>query len=147
MPIDESTHLLACLAEECAEVTQRIMKAVRFALTEIQPGQPLMNAERIVVEMLDLFAVAEMLHDAGAINMEPPNHNDLIAAKKLKVAEFMRYAESVGALDRQRALYVSCPQCGGSGATVVDEDEDNCDLCAAKGFALLDAVLVWERDL
>lgn len=47
-----------------------------------------------------------------------------------------------------RVLYVSCPQCGGSGAVSDGEEgEDNCDLCAAKGYALLTAVMEWEVDL
>jgi hypothetical protein len=37
MAINETDHLLACLAEECAEVSQRVMKALRFGINEIQP--------------------------------------------------------------------------------------------------------------
>lgn len=40
-------HLLSILAEECCEVGQRVSKALRFGLDEVQPGQDLSNAERI----------------------------------------------------------------------------------------------------
>ena len=50
-------HLLTCLAEECDEVGQRVMKALRFGLDEIQPGQDFTNAERIVLELHDLASM------------------------------------------------------------------------------------------
>jgi hypothetical protein len=34
-------HLMTIAMEECAEVAQRVSKAVRFGMEEIQPGQPL----------------------------------------------------------------------------------------------------------
>jgi len=84
-------HLLTCLAEECAEVAQRVSKAQRFGLQEVQPGQPLNNAERIVKELNDLWAVVEMLDlchvDRAAIE-----------EKKRKVTQFMEYAAKCGTL-------------------------------------------------
>lgn len=56
-------ELLTILAEECCEVGQRVSKALRFGLMEIQPGQPLSNAERIASELGDLLATAEELND------------------------------------------------------------------------------------
>jgi NTP pyrophosphatase (non-canonical NTP hydrolase) len=53
-------HLLSITAEECAEVAQRVTKAMRFGLTEIQPGQPFTNADRIMAEFNDLQAMIEM---------------------------------------------------------------------------------------
>lgn len=54
-------HLLNILAEECNEVGQRAIKAVRFGLDEIQPGQTLTNRERIELELGDLMGLADML--------------------------------------------------------------------------------------
>ena len=47
-------ELLTILAEECAEVTQRVMKMLRFGVTEIQTGQELSNRDRLSVEVGDL---------------------------------------------------------------------------------------------
>ncbi|WP_143559577.1 hypothetical protein [Sphingomonas dokdonensis] len=52
-------------AEEAMEVGHRISKALRFGLTEVQPGQPLTNAERIIDEFHDLFVMMEMLREEG----------------------------------------------------------------------------------
>jgi len=46
---------LCKIAEECAEVAQRALKAQQFGLGEKQPGQSLNNLERLVCEFHDLF--------------------------------------------------------------------------------------------
>lgn len=84
-------HLLSTLAEECCEVAQRATKSLRFGLTEVQPGQDLDNATRIMHEMADLFAVYEM---AGL----PPIDRELVEAKREKVEKYLRYSESMGTL-------------------------------------------------
>lgn len=61
-------ELLTILAEECCEVGQRVSKALRFGIDEIQPGQDLTNAERIMLELGDIFAVMEKLEQHGVIN-------------------------------------------------------------------------------
>jgi hypothetical protein len=93
-------HLLICMMEECAEISEqcsriavRISKALRFGLSEVQPGQLLSNAERITVELADLIAVAEMLEDAGDITRAT------IEAKKVKLRKFMDYARQIGSLE------------------------------------------------
>lgn len=65
--MNREEHLLTCLAEECAEVAQRVSKALRFGLAEVQPGQPHNNAERIRDELCDLVAVAFILEREGLI--------------------------------------------------------------------------------
>jgi hypothetical protein len=59
----KTENLLTILAEECAETAQRVSKAIRFTLDEIQPNQEedLTNAERIVYEFNDIVAVMEVL--------------------------------------------------------------------------------------
>ena len=83
------------MAEECMETAQRITKALRFGLNEVQPGQMLNNLERINVELTDLLGVASLLVDHGvAINPDP----DAIVFKKAKVMKFAQYAREQGAL-------------------------------------------------
>lgn len=87
--LSEIDHLLVVLAEECAEVAQRVAKALRFGLTEVQPGQPYTNAERIVNEVNDLIAVVMMLERHGL-----PRYGSMAAinAKQAKVALYRDYA-------------------------------------------------------
>lgn len=93
----ENEHLLLCLAEECDEVGQRVMKALRFGLDEVQPGQPLMNSERIVVELYDLIAVAKILH-ARRVIAEPYPTAETIAEKEAKITKFMAISRREGVL-------------------------------------------------
>jgi hypothetical protein len=86
-------HLLTKLMEECAEVAKEASKASLFGMEEVMPGQLLTNRERILKELNDLWAAAEMLGlcavDRAAID-----------AKKSKVRQFMDYAEKIGTLQR-----------------------------------------------
>lgn len=88
-------HLLCILMEECQEVAQRASKALRFGLEEIQPGQSLTNAERIVGELSDLVAVGEMMFCEGLIGGVK---DAAIDAKKAKVGEFLVYSAKCGTL-------------------------------------------------
>lgn len=95
--MNRTEHLLSCLSEECAEVSQRVSKALRFGLAEVQPGQDLTNAQRILVELIDLMAVVEMLADENVI-VVGTSTAPAKAAKKAKVEKFMIYAAQCGAL-------------------------------------------------
>lgn len=94
-------YLLTCMAEECNEVAQRASKALRFGLHEVQPGQELTNAARIIQEWVDLVAVVEfMLADEGILNLKSfaGNFDSMILAKKEKVEKFMAYSKELGTL-------------------------------------------------
>jgi len=88
--------LLTILAEECVETAQRASKAIRFTLDEVQEGQELSNAQRIVYEFNDIFAVMQMLFEEGLI------HRTLdytaINAKKAKIEKWLDYSQKMGAL-------------------------------------------------
>jgi len=83
--VNRTEHLLFKLAEECAEVTQEASKAAIFGMDEVMPGQPLTNRERVVVELNDVFAVAEMLGICVVDRVA-------VEAKKTKVRRYMDYA-------------------------------------------------------
>lgn len=89
-------HLLAILAEECAEIAQRASKALRFGLDEIQPEQPLTNAERIMEEFDDLRGVVGMMQDRALL---PGSVARRIQAKQEKVGKFLRYSAECGCVD------------------------------------------------
>ena len=88
-------HLLTCLAEECMETAQRITKALRFGLHEVQPGQRLSNLDRIGLEYGDFLAVKQLLTEHG---VEIRTNLDHVAAKKDKVMKFAQYAREQGTL-------------------------------------------------
>jgi NTP pyrophosphatase (non-canonical NTP hydrolase) len=89
--------LLACLAEECAEVEKNVLKALRFGLQDGYPGSGVTNAEAIADELRDLIAVAKILEHGGWLRKWTPNEADVIA-KHTKIEKYMRYAAEQGAL-------------------------------------------------
>lgn len=95
--MDRAEHLLVCLAEECAEVSQRVSKALRFGLDESQPGQSMDNRERIIEELQDLFAVVAILHGEQILPYlhVPP---EITRAKRDKIEHFMAISREQGVL-------------------------------------------------
>lgn len=90
-------YLLTCASEECNETAQRISKAIRFSMEEIQPGQDMTNGDRIMEEFYDLIAVIEKLQNQ---NVLPIWGEDRIAfhkaAKWIKIQKFLNYAKQIG---------------------------------------------------
>lgn len=94
--MNRQEHLLCCLAEECSEVAQRVSKALRFGLDEVQPGQEFSNSQRIWQELNDLAGVAEMLIKAtgnGGLSRYA------VDTKKTKVDKFLEYSAQCGTLE------------------------------------------------
>ena len=91
-------YLLAKVAEECCEVAQRAIKAQRFGVHEVQPGQPLSNRERLRLELADLKAVVELLEGETFDSFSPLTHD--VEAHKAKIAEYMNYSERCGTLEK-----------------------------------------------
>lgn len=93
-------HLISIVAEECAEVAQRCSKALRFGLTEVQPGQPLSNAERIAYEYADLVAAMILLSRecGGAV---PNVSDDALELKRQKIEHYLQYSLVVGCLQEE----------------------------------------------
>lgn len=89
LPTPRERELLTILIEECAEVQQRATKLLRFGKDEIQPGQPLTNAERLGEEIGDLSAMVKMLTDCGVV----PAHS-IIVGQVRKPARVEKYLQS-----------------------------------------------------
>lgn len=99
MAMTREQYLLICLAEECDEVGQRVMKALRFGLSEVQAGQELSNAERILDEMQDLVAVYTILSNENMI----PDLGFVDVDRKLsKIEKFMSISRREGVLGEER---------------------------------------------
>lgn len=84
--------MLECAGEECLEVAQRISKAKRFGLEEIQSGQELTNAERIKYELNDLLAMIFMLQERGIFGDAGFSDPIAMAKKDKKYAEYRAYS-------------------------------------------------------
>jgi NTP pyrophosphatase (non-canonical NTP hydrolase) len=95
--MNRTEHLLSCLSEECAEVAQRVSKALRFGLDEVQPGQAQSNRHRIVDELADLLAVAIILADEGVIPRFPLDDR-MVSNKQEKIERFMAISRAQGVL-------------------------------------------------
>jgi NTP pyrophosphatase (non-canonical NTP hydrolase) len=94
MGVNRQEMLLTIAMEECNEVAQRISKALRFGLEEIQPGQPSTNATRILQELADVVAALEMAGvSAHTLTTEA------IAAKMEKIEKYLAYSQTCGTLE------------------------------------------------
>lgn len=89
-------HYLIILEEELIETAQRVSKAIRFGLQEVEPGQPLTNEERIMYEYNDIVAMLELLYEGRFMkNISAMNNRQAIRSKKEKVAKYIDYSESL----------------------------------------------------
>lgn len=95
--MNRTEHLLVCLAEECDEVSQRVAKALRFGLDEVQAEQPLSNTARIVDELEDLISVALILHHEGIIPAFYPK-DSRVEKKRTKIEKYMAISREQGVL-------------------------------------------------
>lgn len=88
--------LLTILAEECVETAQRVSKAIRFTLDEVQPEQELTNAERIIYEFNDIVTMMEILAEEGVFDIVIDRK--AIEKKKLKVEKYLNYSLKLGTI-------------------------------------------------
>lgn len=92
----EDQCLLLILAEECAEVSQRVTKSLRFGLSNIQEGQPLDNTARLEGEVNDLLALLEMLWARDVISREKCIDRNAMYEKWRRVHKYMHLSEALG---------------------------------------------------
>lgn len=91
--------LLLKLMEECDEVSQRASKQIQFGKFEIQTKQNLTNAERLKLELIDLFAVVKLLQAAGEIpELDDVDLDKAIEEKKQKMQKYLGYSRKLGEL-------------------------------------------------
>lgn len=104
--------LLTQLSEECNEVGQRASKAIRFGLDEIQKGQNLTNAERIIYEFIDLITVIEKLANENLLpNMQDVKFENYSHAKHIKIEKWLKYSEDCGVLEAVSINPILCGEC------------------------------------
>lgn len=88
-PTPHQRELLEILIEECAEVQQRATKMLRFGVEEVQPGQPLTNAQRLAREYGDVIEVSERLMAIGLMPEE-----DVIEGRFNKKRQLTKYMQT-----------------------------------------------------
>lgn len=100
--MNERDYLLVCLMEECAEISEQVSrisvrasKMLRFSADEVEPGQLLMNCQRLAAELADIIGVIEVLREAGIIDLSQ------IDRKREKIAKFMQHSALCGVLERK----------------------------------------------
>lgn len=86
---------MTLIQEECAEVSQRASKALRFGLFEVQPGQELNNWERLRQEFIDLWTAMSLL-DKNLVNFD--FDNDDVTAKINKIKKYSQLSKDRGIL-------------------------------------------------
>ena len=101
--MNKTQHILLLAMEECGEVAHRFSKAIRFGLDDVEDGQELTAAERIKVELTDLYAILEMLKketglDAFSHLFDPRDSE--VRAKRDKVEKYMKLSRQL--VDRRR---------------------------------------------
>lgn len=97
-------QLLLIVIEECDEISQRATKALRFGMTEKEPGQEDDNAQRLVYEFNDLVGVMELLHETKQI---PMVYDKMSAMKKKeKVIKYLAYSEELGILKKELPTFI-----------------------------------------
>lgn len=94
----ENEHIMTTAAEEAVEVAQRITKALRFGVDEVQPGQQLSNGERILQEFHDLWSMLKWMAERGLMPGALEPSREIADAKRAKVRKFMAISREQGTL-------------------------------------------------
>jgi len=99
--MNTTEHLLTCLAEEAAELSQACAKALRFGLDDQYPVGDKSNQDKIAKEFNDVLAIMDMLQNGGwfttKLNTKVVS-NRLIAEKISRVRNWMEYSRARGML-------------------------------------------------
>jgi hypothetical protein len=111
--------------EECDEVSQRISKALRFGMEQVQPGQDETNRERILGEFAHLCAALHML----GLSAVPDRKQ--FADKQVKVEAFLHYSHLCGTLHAPEAREADRETCGhcGDGGVIRTQHGPVCATC------------------
>ena len=94
--LNREQYILTLIQEECAELSQRASKALRFGLYEVQSGQELDNWERLRGEFIDLWTCVCLL-DHLLVNFD--YDHDEVSTKISKIQKYMELSINRGILE------------------------------------------------
>lgn len=80
-------------------MTKILCKALRFGMNDLHPEHNVPNYELLALEFDDLMGAMELLREY--LGQIPPSNPERISQKKLKIKQYMKYAERVGTLLRE----------------------------------------------
>jgi len=89
---DKEYETLLILQEECSEVIQAVSKIFRFGKDNFKPGKPKTNLDHLEMEIGDLLAMIDLLHQMGIIREEQISNAMTEKIEKLK--KYSRIYES-----------------------------------------------------
>ena len=90
---------LCKIAEECAEVAQRALKAQQFGLGEVQPGQDFNNLERLMDEFHDLFTTFDNF--CSLVGQDPIPDEIKKNIRLRKMDKFLALSRDLGQVDEE----------------------------------------------
>jgi hypothetical protein len=98
--MNRAEYMLTLLMEECAEVSQRASKCLRFGMKDTQPDHELNNTSRLLHEVIDVLTILEMMTEEGLLP-EPENVDvrGLSAEKRERLATYFKLSQDLGCLD------------------------------------------------
>jgi hypothetical protein len=100
MSLTKEQYLMICIIEEHAEVIQRLTKAIRFGMNEIQPGQEFDNKYRISYELAQLNAsIDTLLEEIDHNAFYSTDYDKHFQEKKKKLKKYMQYSQQLGILE------------------------------------------------
>lgn len=91
-------RLISGLVRACSRTAQRASKIARFGMDEVQPGQPLNNATRLIESFTGVQRIMAELEKEGFVVLSRPDLDAAIDAKKAKVWTYMGYSVKCGTL-------------------------------------------------
>lgn len=108
--MNDLEHKLTCLGEECTEVAicanelaisanlvaQRVSKALRFGLEDVQVEQAYTNGQRLISELNDLMGAVELLIEKGVVEWSVDR--EAVEAKKERIKKYLAYSKECGTL-------------------------------------------------
>lgn len=97
--MNKEKYLLVKIQEECAEVSQRAAKAIRFGLNETQNGQDKTNLERLKDELLDLMTAVVFFTNETQIELISVDFENKINDRIERIKKYMNYSREIGELN------------------------------------------------
>lgn len=95
--LNDTEHLLVCMAEECSEIAQVISKTLRFGLHSTYKDKS--NIDLLSAEVNDFMGVLEMLIEAG---VDITISTEAIALKREKLKRYMEISRDCGTLVKNK---------------------------------------------
>lgn len=98
--LNKTEYLLTQLGEEASEIAHRCSKAIRFGLSEVEPGQDKTNEERLIDEVMDIVGVLTFLYKNSIIDLpDDAAATKTVDAKHEKIKKYMDYSRQEGTLE------------------------------------------------